>query len=146
MMLSWIKWFYLFFLPLSLINPSICNTAQWGTGTVCYQRLAPACAARQRDLCTAAANRCSALYCKLALRLHPAAVWGVGATLWEPGALLSGVQCVHWAFQGLWLRGVHEERLCGQGQVGAIGQAARLPHAVRPLDWGGLPHVPTAAL
>ena len=134
---------YYLFLSVTL---SVCYPAQWRTGPVCHHRVPPACAQGPWDLCAAAADRCSALHRQLAPCLHPAAVWGVGAALREPGALLPGVQRLHRAFQELRLRGVHEEGLGSQGQVRAVGKAAGLPHALRPLDRGGLPHLPAAAL
>lgn len=60
---------------------SICDAAQRGTGAVCHQRLPPACATGQGDLCAAAANRRSAVHRQPALCFHPAAVWGAGAPL-----------------------------------------------------------------
>lgn len=125
---------------------SICDTTKWGAGTVCHQRVPPACAPGQGDLSAAAANRLPAVHRQPAPCLHPAAVWGVGAALWQSGALLSGLQLLHGALQGLRVRGVHEERLCGEGQIRALREAAGLTHAVRALDWGGLPHIPAPAL
>lgn len=132
--------------PVSHITFSVRDTAQWGTSAVRHQRIAPARATGPGDLCAAAAHGRSAVHRQPALRLHPAAVRGAGATLRQPGALLPGVQRLHGAFQGLWLCGIHEEGLRRQGQVGTTGEAAGLPHAVCALDGGGLPHVPSAAL
>lgn len=132
--------------PPSPVTQSICHITQWRTGTKCHQSVPPVCATGPWDLCAAAADRRSAVHRQPAPRVHAAAVRGAGAALRQPGALLPGVQRHHRAFQRLRFCGVHEEGLGGQGQVGAPGETAGLAHALRPLDWGGLPHVPAAAL